>query len=401
MSKGSRLAACAALCLAACAPRKHDLGVTTDAAILPRVTEDAAPPIDLGPPPCVPGGTSADEPATVGCTPARPGRIVVSGDHIYWTLQGSGAVLARAPLTGGGPEPLVFDDSGTFGLVVDGTFATYAVPGLGRIMRVPVAGGTPVALATGLDQPRSLATDGASLFWTQGVGQGKIMKLDLTPGAKPIALCDGLAQPRAIAVQGGVVYWTDITDGTILSTPDHLTVSADAGSADAADAGADAADAGADAAADAHATAEAKAAADTDAIADAHADAADADARSNLPPPTVLASGLKIPTDLLLVGGFAYAPDQNGHIRRVPLAGGPLETVADVDGAPYGVATDGTLIYWTKIGTDGGLFSAPLGGGAITPIVGGQIDPHFIAVTPEQIYWGTWGTYPAIHRLTR
>jgi hypothetical protein len=363
------------------------------------VTEDAAMPIDLGAP-CVPGGTQADEPATVGCTAARPGRIVVSGDHVYWTLQGSGAVLVRAPLTGGGPEPLVFDDSGTFGLVVDGTFATYAVPGLGRIMRVPIAGGTPVALATGLDQPRSLATDGASLYWTQGVGQGKIMKLDLEPGAKPIALSDGLAQPRAIAVQGGVVYWTDITDGTILSTPDHLTVFADAGSADAADAGADAtADADTDAD-DPDVADTADASADANAAVDADADA-DADARSNLPPPTVLASGLKIPTDLLLVGSFAYAPDQNGHIRRVPLAGGPLETVADVDGAPYGVATDGTLIYWTKIGTDGGLFSAPLGGGAITSIVGGQIDPHFIAVTPEQIYWGTWGTYPAIHRLTR
>jgi hypothetical protein len=380
MFKGSRLAACAALCLAACAPRKHDLGVTTDAATVPPVTEDAAMPVDLGPP-CVPGGTRADQPAIVGCTLARPGRIVVSGDHVYWTLQGSGAVLVRAPLTGGGPEPLVYDNSGTFGLVVDGTFATYAVPGLGRIMRVPVSGGAPVALATGLDQPRSLATDGASLYWTQGVGQGKIMRLDLTPGAKPIALCDGQAQPRAIAVQGGVVYWTDITDGTILSTPDHLTVSADAGSADAADAGADAA-AAADATADVDAS-------------------ADADARSNLPPPTLLASGLKVPTDLLLVGDFAYAPDQNGHIRRVPLAGGPLETVADVDGAPYGVATDGALIYWTKIGVDGGLFSTPLGGGAITSIVGGQIDPHFIAVTPEQIYWGTWGTYPAIHRLTR
>ena len=385
MSTGSRLAACAALCLAACAPRKHDLGVTTDAAIVPRVTEDAAMPIDLGPP-CVPGGTRADEPATVGCTAARPGRIVVSGDHVYWTLQGSGAVLVRALLTGGGPEPLVFDDASTFGLVVDGTFAFYAVPGLGRIMRVPVAGGTPVALATGLDQPRSLATDGASLYWTQGVGQGKIMKLDLTPGAKPITLSDGLAQPRAIAVQDGVVYWTDITDGTLLSTPDHLTASADAGSADAADAGADVA-------ADADATADASAAAD--------ADAADGDAHSTLPPPTVLASGLKVPTDLLLVAGFAYLPDQNGHIRRVALAGGALETIADVDGAPYGVATDGALIYWTKIGVDGGLFSAPLGGGAITPIIGGQIDPHFIAVTPEQIYWGTWGTYPAIHRLTR
>jgi len=34
-------------------------------------------------------------------------------------------------------------------------------------------------------------------------------------------------------------------------------------------------------------------------------------------------------------------------------------------------------------------------------IVAGKIDPHFIAVTAEHIFWGTWGAYPAIHRLTR
>jgi len=283
----------------------------------------------------------------------------------------------RAPLAGGGAEPLAFDNAGAFGLVVDATFAIYALPGPGRIMRVPVAGGAPVALATNLDQPRSLATDGASVYWTQGITQGRIMKLDLSPGAKPVTLIDGRAQPRAIAVQGGVVYWTDITDGTLLSTPARLERPADAGTYDA----------------DAHA--------DADADADGgHADA-DADARSNLPPPTVLASGLKIPTDLVLFGGFAYLPDQAGHIRRVPLGGGALETVADLDGAPYGVATDGMSIFWTKLGPDGGLFAAPLAGGALVSIVGGQIDPHFIAVTAEHIFWGTWGAYPAIHRLTR
>jgi len=149
MSKGSRLALWAALGLAACAPRKHNLGTATDAGALPDAAGEA---VDLGPP-CVAGGTSAAEPATVGCTLARPGRIVVSGDHVYWTVQGGGAVLMRAPLAGGGAEPLAFDNAGLRSRRRR-DLRDLRAAGARRIMRVPVAGGAPVALAT---KPRSAA----------------------------------------------------------------------------------------------------------------------------------------------------------------------------------------------------------------------------------------------------
>ena len=139
------------------------------------------------------------------------------------------------------------------------------------------------------------------------------MKLDLTPGAAPLTLVDGQSQPRALALRDGFVYWTDIVDGTILRTLDHLTGPADAGVRTA----------------------------------------------------SRLASGLAAPTDLVLVGGFAYVPDHAGHIRRVSLEGGALETVADVDGPPYGLATDGTSLYWSVLHGPGGahLLAHPLSGG--------------------------------------
>jgi hypothetical protein len=220
-------------------------------------------------------------------------------------------------------------------------------------MRVPLSGGTAVALADKLDEPWLLASDGASLYWTEGqIGHGKVRKLDLAPGAEPVTLIDGQAHPRAIAVRDGFVYWTDVDDGTILRAPDHLLGPADGGVRTA----------------------------------------------------SRLASGLSKPTDLLLIGDFAYVPDQLGHIQRVPLAGGDLEEVAAVDGAPYGIATDGRSLYWTVLGNGGGLFAAPpaaCAGCKFPALVPDQIDPHFIAVTADSLYWSTWGTNPAIHRLAK
>jgi hypothetical protein len=366
MSNGSRLAACAAgLWLAACSPRETyvggaDASQVTDAAGDLRTDaardapSDAAARADaasdLGPP-CVLGGTSADLPATIGCPQAAPLRITVSGDQVYWTVDGPGQIVLGAGLASGAGEPLVYDKGGAFGLVVDAGFIYYTQPTLGRIMRVPLSGGAPRVLVSALDSPKFLATDGASLYWTGGrLNNGSVMKLALTDGATPDVLIDGQSGPFAIAVAGGYVYWTDLGDGTIVRTPDHLLGPADAGVRTA----------------------------------------------------SRLATGLKGPTDLVLVGAYAYAPDQAGVIRRVPLDGGDLELVADAQGRPYGLATDGVSIYWTTSGEGGALFMAPLGANvAGRKIIGGQADPGCLTVTTTDLYWATQRGQPTIERLAR
>src|SRR4029453_12211063 len=121
-----------------------------------------------------------------------------------------------------------------------------------------------------------------SLYWTggQNLGTGTITKLTLVEGAKPETLIDGQAKPRALAVANGFVYWTDLSEGTILRAPDHLDVSVG----------------------------------------------------TSIRVATRLAAGIKLPTDLAIANGYAYVPDQVGRIARVPVAGGAVETVADVTG---------------------------------------------------------------------
>jgi hypothetical protein len=357
-------AALAGLTLAACKGESHFGGLADaaaeagapDAALDGDAADAADAPADrttdLGPA-CRIGGTSADIPTTLGCSSAPPGRLVVAGGYLYWTVQGAGPIVWRAPLVGGGPEPLVWDTAGAFGLVVDDTYVYYAQVSAGRVMRLPLAGGAPTTLAMGVGEPLflAMASDGASLYWTDGEVDGKVVRLDLAAGAKPVILIDGQSGPRALAVRDGFVYWTDITDGTLLRTLDHLTGPPDA------------------------------------AVRTANR----------------LASGLKRPTDLLLLGAFAYVPDENGFIQRVPLDGGDLAPVAKVDGLPYAVATDGASIYWSTLGTPGGIFKAPLdaSGAAGMLFVGGQVDPHFLAVTADNVYWTTWGPRPAVHRLAK
>jgi hypothetical protein len=359
------VALAAALGLAACKQREQHLGgadAASDALGPGDAAADGGANVDgaadlgeaaaLAAEPCRVGGTRADLPTTLGCTQTFPGRLVVSGDYVYWTVQGPGPIVWRAPRVGGSGEELVRDTAGAFGLAVDDQFIYYAQVSAGRVRRVPLTGGPPVTLATGVAFPLFLVKDGQSLYWTDSEVDGKVMKLDLADGAQPVMLIDGQASPRALAVRDGYVYWTDTKDGTLLRTLDHLTGPADA------------------------------------AVRTANR----------------LASGLANPTDLVLVGDFAYVPDGNGAIQRVPLAGGDLELVANAEGTPYGVASDGVSIYWSTRGIPGGILRAPLddhGNIRATHIRDDQVDPHFVTVTSDNIYWTTWGPHATVARLAK
>jgi hypothetical protein len=315
------------------------------------VFEDASAADAPDAPACVVGGTSETLPVTVACGQPSPAHFVFDDTYVYWTVQGGKAIVSKAPRAGGAVEVLVYDDSSAVGVAVDAQFVYYAQPARGRVMRVPLDGGLPETLADGLDFPLFLARDATSLYWTGGVTDGKVMKLDLAAGSSPITLVDGQTNPRAIAVAGGFVYWTDVdaTDGSILRTADHVDATTDGGTLTA----------------------------------------------------VRLAAGIKGPTDLALAGGYAYAPDQNGRIARVPLAGGALEPFVTVTGVPFGVATDGLALYWSTLG-DGGIFSTLIGGdGAVVTLASGEADPRFLAVDDLAVFWGAWGGGGAVRKIAK
>jgi hypothetical protein len=373
---GSRRAVLAAVLAlaAACTPREsYAPGPTPDAAAPDADVEVDGGDVDAGDasldaPRCVPGGTSALEPVTVACGQGAPARIGVDEDNVYWAVQRKDAIVLKAPLAGGATVPLVFDDVPAVGLAVGVRFIFYTQPAAGRVMRVPKVGGAPVVLATKLDTPLFLAidldADIPALYWTGGTNDdGYVMRLALLEGATPTVLIDGQPRPRAIAVRDGFVYWTDFSDGSLR----RVAVAEPPPAADPVDAG------------------------------PSDGGAPDAGVRVA----TRLASGLRGPSDLALAGGFAYLPDQSGRLARVPLEGGALETFAAVDGVPFGVATNGLALYWTTLGSEGGIFRKRLAGeGPVDTLVEAEPDPHFLAVGKVSVFWGAWGL-GAVRKIAR
>jgi hypothetical protein len=243
----------------------------------------------------------------------------------------------------------VYDPGAAFGLAIDATYIYFTQPVAARVMRVPITGGPAVALATQVDSPLHLATDGANLYWTGGKTVGSIMKLALRAGATPTTLVTGLGRPRGIAVAGGFVFWTDFADGAVLRAP-TADVDPDGGAAVTA---------------------------------------------------MRLTYGLKQPADLAVVAGYVYVPDQAGRVLRVPVGGGVPENLADSAGVPFGIASDGVSVYWSTLG-DGAIFKAPVtGAGPVQTLAGGQADPHFLAVDATAIYWSNWSGGGSVKKIAK
>src|SRR5262249_383233 len=75
----------------------------------------------------------------------------------------------------------------------------------------PAGGATP--LATGLNRPWAVATDGSRVYWSENdPGQAPIRSVPIS-GGSVAAIATGLAEPDAIAVDGTSVYWVERNGG--------------------------------------------------------------------------------------------------------------------------------------------------------------------------------------------
>lgn len=93
---------------------------------------------------------------------------------------------------------------------------------VGTLMKMPIAGGTPTMLATGVGQVAALAIDATHAYWTTYSATAAVMKVDLG-GGTPVTLASDQAGPRAIAVDATHVYWAtegaDVLSGTLMKVP--------------------------------------------------------------------------------------------------------------------------------------------------------------------------------------
>jgi hypothetical protein len=77
--------------------------------------------------------------------------------------------------------------------------------------------------------------------------------------------------------------------------------------------------------------------------------------------PATITSGPGSPARLALYGGFVYWTDPGSRsIRRAPVAGGNVETIASDQDSPSAIAVDDSGVYWTSLNA-GTLSTAPFG----------------------------------------
>jgi hypothetical protein len=159
--------------------------------------------------------TTGGTPASLGSSPGVPNGLAVDATSVYWA---TASAVMKAPIGGGTTTTLVSGNGSP--LAVDANNLYYGFHGLGGsntygpVLQLPLAGGMPTTLATGLRMVDGIAVDAANVYWSDN--SGAVLRVPIGAGAVT-TLATKQAFGGDIAVDATHVYW--ITDLAVLRAP--------------------------------------------------------------------------------------------------------------------------------------------------------------------------------------
>jgi hypothetical protein len=146
--------------------------------------------------------------------PVRPWNFAVNASHVYFAEAGN---VARVPRAGGSVQVLS-PTGGAAAIVLDqaNVYWVERVSPDDALKKVPLAGGTAQQLATGI-AASSIAVDAsfvyASNIDSSGSGTGSIVKVPVAGGAA-VTLASAQLNNGPLAIDSTYVYWANLGDGT-------------------------------------------------------------------------------------------------------------------------------------------------------------------------------------------
>jgi outer membrane protein assembly factor BamB len=156
--------------------------------------------------------------ASFAAGPAEGGPIAIDADNLYWS---NGTDTYQAPLAGGAPLSI---GPAALALAVDAAYVylAYGDGSAGSVVRIPIGGGPATTLAD--SRPPSLvavAVDATNVYWIEGdgtIGMGAVATMNKS-GGTPVVLASGLQDPEAIAVDDTDVYFANTAAGEVEKIP--------------------------------------------------------------------------------------------------------------------------------------------------------------------------------------
>jgi hypothetical protein len=161
---------------------------------------------------------SGGPPGQITLYPGVNAGIVVGGAAVYWTTVDLN-VVSRAPKVARTvtPESVAFNEPMPYFVAVDETRAYWTANGAGTVRQAPLDGGAPSSLVVNENDPFNIAVDEGYVYWTNP-GEGTVKRVSKGVGA-PATLASNQLCPSALAVDAVNVYWATGSDGTVMKRP--------------------------------------------------------------------------------------------------------------------------------------------------------------------------------------
>ena len=295
------------------------------------------------------------------------------GGVLYWMenrFAAGTAAIRSVPMTGGAVTTIASSfgsSANTF--AVDAGAVYYTTPTgttfSETLLAQPLAGGAAVTLASAIPTPVKLASDGTTLVWVDttpaGVMNSSHVSAIPVAGGAPVVLASSTLQPVDLIISGGNAVWSeDRVFGN--GTPGIRSVPLAGGAATTLYQASDAPQKLALDAAGQIVWTE---------IGPYYPNSYGGGRVARLLTPTTgqtLVAGISVDAPTFIVAGSDLVVIDSGRLKRVPIAGGIVETIAVESGPITDLTSDGTNVYW-DVGA--AVHAVPLTGGPTTALATG------------------------------